>query len=310
MLIAGAALAQGARSYPDKPVRLVVGYSPGGLPDTVARILGQKLGERWGQQPVVENRPGANGIVGADLVAKAAPDGYTLLVTDNSTTAINPFLYQKLPYQAKDLAPVSMIARAPLYLAAHPSFPANSFQEMVALVKSKPGQFTYGSSGIGSAHHLSMEFLNASLGLQMTHVPYKGTGQSVPALIAGQVPMVWSAYPSLAAYAKDGRIKFLAVNSLKRSSTVPALSTVSEILPGFDFAPTIGIFAPAATPEDVLAKIAADASQAVKAADVVARLTNLDIQPVGSTPQQYAAELRADSERYSKAVKISGVKVD
>jgi len=307
---AGTALAQGGRGYPDKTVRIVVGYSPGGLPDTVARVVGQRLSEQWGQQAVVENRPGANGIVGAEMVAKATPDGYTLLVTDNSTTAINPFLYTKLPYQSKDLAPVSMIARAPLYLAAHPSFPADSFQELIALVKSNPGKFSYGSSGIGSTHHLCMEFMDAELGLQMTHVPYKGTGQSVPALVAGQVPLVWSAYPSLAAYAKDGRIKLLAVNSAKRSASAPNLPAVAETLPGFNFAPTIGVFAPAGTPKDLIAKISADVVEALKAPDVVTRLNNLDIQPVGSTPEQYAAELLADDARYSKAVKISGAKVE
>lgn len=309
-LIAGAALAQGARNYPDRPVKLVVGYAPGGLPDTVARIVGQALGERWHQQPVVENRPGANSIVGADLVAKAAPDGYTLLVTDNSTTAINPFLYKKLPYASRDLAPVSMIARAPLYLAAHPSFPANTLKEMIELVKSKPGQFSYGSSGIGSTHHLCQEFMDAALGLQITHVPYKGTGQSVPAVVAGQVQLVWSAYPSLAAYVKDGRLKLLAVNSLKRTPAAPNLPAVAEILPGFNFSPTIGVFAPAGTPKDIIAKIASDVAEAVKTPDVVKRLGNLDIQPIGSTPEEYAADLRADDERYSKAVKISGAKVD
>jgi tripartite-type tricarboxylate transporter receptor subunit TctC len=309
-LVAGAALGQGARNFPDRPVRLVVGYAAGGLPDTVARVVGQKLGEHWRQTAVVENRPGANGIVGAEVVAKSTPDGYTLLVTDNSTTAINPFLYKKLPYTAKDLAPVSMIARAPLYLAAHPSFPANTLQEMIALVKSKPGQFSYGSSGIGSTHHLCMEYFDAALGLQMTHVPYKGTGQSVPAVVAGQVPLVWSAYPSLAAYVKDGRLKLLAVNSAKRTPAAPNLPAVAEILPGFNFSPTIGVFAPAGTPKDIIAKIASDVADAVKTQDVVTRLGNLDIQPIGSTPEEYAADLRADDERYSKAVKISGAKVE
>jgi tripartite-type tricarboxylate transporter receptor subunit TctC len=314
-LVAGAALGQSpstgsGRNFPDRPVRLVVGYAAGGLPDTVARVVGQKLGEHWRQTAVVENRTGANGIVGAEVVAKAAPDGYTLLITDNSTTAINPFLYKKLPYAAKDLAPVSMIARAPLYLAAHPSFPANTLQEMIALVKSKPGQFSYGSSGIGSTHHLCQEFMDAALGLQMTHVPYKGTGQSVPAVVAGQVPLVWSAYPSLAAYVKDGRLKLLAVNSAKRTPAAPNLPAVAEILPGFNFSPTIGVFAPAGTPKDIIAKIASDVAEAVKAQDVVTRLGNLDIQPIGSTPEEYAADLRADDERYSKAVKISGAKVE
>src|SRR5712664_1525768 len=218
LAIATAAFGQAAKSYPDKPVRVVVSYSPGGLPDTIARVIGQKLSERWGQQFVVENKPGANGILGAEFVAKAAPDGYTLLMTDNSTHAILPFLYSKLPYDAdRDLIPVSLTARAPLFLAVHPSVKANSFKELIALVKAEPGKYGYGSSGIGSTHHLCMEYLKSSLHLQITHVPYKGTGQSVPAVVGGQVPMVFSGYPTLAAHAKDGRVRLLAINSLKRS---------------------------------------------------------------------------------------------
>jgi len=185
-----AVVAQGgsaAQSYPAKPVRLVVGYSPGGLPDTIARILAQKLGERWKQQVIVENKPGANGNLAADHIAKSAGDGYTLLVADSGTTAINPFLYAKLPFDPeKDLIPVVIVARAPLFLAVHSSVPANTFPELVALVKSKPGEFSYGSSGIGSIHHLCMEYLKSALGMNITHVPFKGTGKSVPALVAGQ----------------------------------------------------------------------------------------------------------------------------
>ncbi len=305
---AQASLAQ-AR-YPEKPVRVAVGYAPGGLPDTVARIMAQKMSERWGQQVVVENRAGANGSIAAEYVANSVPDGYTLLVTDNSTHAINPFLYKKLSYDPKNLAPVSMVARAPLYLAAHSSFPANSFAEMIAVIKANPGKYTYGSSGIGSTHHLCMEFLKAALGLQITHVPYKGTGQSVPAAVAGDVAMVWSAYPSLSSHAKEGKIKFLAVNSIKRSTSAPNLPTVAETVAGFDFAPTIGFFAPAATPRALIARISADANEAIRAPEVIQRFNGLDIQTVGSTPEEYAAALKGDEERYSKAVKISGATAD
>ncbi|MCC6473424.1 MAG: tripartite tricarboxylate transporter substrate binding protein [Burkholderiales bacterium] len=308
-VVSQSALAQAAR-FPEKPVRVAVGYAPGGLPDTVARVVAQKLSERWGQQVFVENRAGANSGIAAEFVGAAPPDGYTLLVTDNSTHAINPFLYRKLPYDPKSLAPVSLVARAPLYLAAHNAFPANTFAEVVAVLKANPGKYTYGSSGIGSTHHLCMEFLKSALGLQLTHVPYKGTGQSVPALVAGQVPLVWSAYPSLASFAKDGRIKLLAVNSLKRSASSPGLPAVAETIPGFDFAPTIGFFTPAATPADLVARIAAEANEAIKAPEVIARFTALDIQAVGSTPEEYAASLRADAERYSKAVKLSGASAD
>jgi tripartite-type tricarboxylate transporter receptor subunit TctC len=259
---------------------------------------------------LVENKPGANSGIAADFVARSAPDGYTLLVTDNSTTAINPFLYAKLPYDAKDLAPVSLVARAPLFLAVHPSVSANSFQELVALVKAKPGQFAYGSSGIGSTHHLCMEYLKSALGLEITHVPFKGTGQSVPAAVAGQVTMVFSAYPSLAAYAKDGRVKLLAANSLERAAFAPDIPAISEILPGFDFAPTIGIFAPRETPPAIIAKISTDATEVVRMPDTVSRMVNLGIAAVGTTPEAYAASLRADAERYARAIKDSGAKAE
>jgi tripartite-type tricarboxylate transporter receptor subunit TctC len=307
---APAALAQGAKSFPDKPVKVIVGYSPGGLPDTIGRIIGQKLSERWGQQFVVENKPGANGILGADIVAKSAPDGYTLLMTDNSTTAINPFLYSKLPYAEKDLVPASLTARAPLFLAVHPSVSANSFQELVALAKSKPGELAYGSSGIGSIHHLCMEYLSLSLGLKLVHVPYKGTGQSVPALVAGQVPMVLSGYPTLAAHAKEGRVRLLAINSLKRSGLAPDVPAIAETVPGFDFAPTFGLFAPNGAPKDVLAKIGADVAEVVKLPDVTERMKNLGIDPVGMSGEEWAPMLKADAERFSKAIKASGAKVD
>lgn len=302
---------QAAKNYPDKPVRVIVGYSPGGLPDTIARLIGQKLSESWGQQFIVENKPGANGILGAEIVAKAAPDGYTLLMTDNSTHAIVPFLFAKLPYDAdRDLVPVSFTARAPLFLAVHASVSANSFQELIALIKAAPGKYSYGSSGIGSTHHLCMEFLKSALGLEMTHVPYKGTGQSVPAVVGGQVPMVFSGYPTLAAHAKEGRVKLLAINSLKRSELAPNVPTIAETVPGFDFAPTFGLFAPAGTARDIIVKVGTDVTDVVKQADIVSRMKNLGIEPVGASGEEWAPLLRADAERYSRAVKISGAKAD
>ncbi len=311
LAVAQTALAQSAKTYPDKPVKVVVGYSPGGLPDTIARLVGQKLSEAWGQQFVVENKPGANGILGAEFVAKAAPDGYTLLMTDNSTHAILPFLFTKLPYDAdRDLIPVSLTARAPLFLAVHSSVKANSFPELIALIKAAPGKYSYGSSGIGSTHHLCMAYLAASLNLEMVHVPYKGTGQSVPALVGGQVPMVFSGYPTLAAHAKEGKIKLLAINSLKRSELAPDVPAIAETIPGFDFAPTFGLFAPAGTPRDIMVKVGADVARVVKLPDVVERMKSLGIDPIGASGDEWAKLLKADAERYAKAVKISGAKVE
>jgi tripartite-type tricarboxylate transporter receptor subunit TctC len=309
--VALATTAAHAQTYPVKPVRILVGYSPGGLPDTVARIVAQRLGDKWGQQVVVENRPSANAVVAADAVAKAAPDGYLLLVTDSSTTAINPFIYAKLPYQPKDLLPVSLVARAPLFLAANDTLPAKTFQEFVALAKAQPGKLSYGSSGIGSTHHLAMESMKASLGLFIVHVPYRGTGQSVPALIGGQVPVVFSAYPSLASYVRAGQVKLLAVNSLQRSKLAPDVPTIAELaIPGFDFAPTIGVFAPAGTPADVVNKIATDIAQVVRIPEVVQQMSNLGIEAVGGSPAEYAAQLKGDAERYEVAVKRSGARAE
>ncbi len=303
--------AQGARTYPDKPVRIIVGYSPGGLPDTIARIVAQKLGDIWKQQVIVDNRPGANGLVGAEAVARSAPDGYTLLVTDNSTHAIHPFLYAKMPIDPnRDLIPVSMTAKAPLYLALHPSLPANNIQEMIVLAKANPGKYSYGSSGIGSTHHLAMESLKATLGLDIVHVPYKGTGQSVPAVVGGQVQMAFSGYTSLAAHVKDGRIKLMAINSLNRSPTAPNVPAIAEIIPGFDFAPTFGFFSPAGMPKDLATKIGNDVAEALKAPEVASRFANLDIIVIGGTGEEFAVALKADAERYSKAVKMSGAKAE
>ena len=308
---APAGISQGARNYPDKPVRIIVGYSPGGLPDTIARIIAQRLGETWKQQVIVDNRPGANGLVGAETVVRSAPDGYTLLVTDNSTHTIHPFLYAKMPFDpTKELIPVSMTARAPLYLAVHPSFPATSMQELIALAKASPGKYSYGSSGIGSTHQLAMEFLKSSLGLDIVHVPYKGTGQSVPALVGGQVQMAFSGYTSLSAQVKDGRVKLLGINSLKRSPATPNVPAIAEMIAGFDFAPTFGFFSPAGLPKDIAAKIATDVADALKAPEVATRFANLDIIPIGASGEEFAVSLKADAERYAKAVKLSGAKAE
>jgi tripartite-type tricarboxylate transporter receptor subunit TctC len=310
--LAGGAAAQSASAarYPDKPVRFLVGYAPGGLPDTVARIVAQRLSEKWGQQVVVDNRPGANTLVATEALIKSPPDGYTLQVVDSSTVAINPWLYLKLPYDpVKDLVPVSLIARAPLFLALNPAVPANNIQEFVALAKSKPGTLSYGSSGIGSTHHLSTEAMKASLGLDIVHVPYKGTGQSVPALLGGQVAAVFSAYPSLAGAAKEGRVKLVAVNSEKRSALAPDIPTIAEtLIPGFDFAPSIGLVGPAGMSPEVVAKISADVAEVTRQPETVKQMAAVGIDAIGGSSAEYAALLKADTDRYGKAIKAAGVK--
>src|SRR2546423_9309278 len=249
--LAVAASAQ-AQNYPARAIKIIVPYAPGGLPDTMTRLVGGKLAEPLGQAIVVENMGGAGGINGVAEVVKATPDGYTLLVADVGQVAINPHLFSKLPYAPlKDLAAVSLIGTSPLYLVAHPSVPANSLKELVALAKSQPGKLNYGSSGIGSIHHLASEALKAGFGIDIVHVPYKGTGQSVPALLGGQVSLLYSALPSIAGHLKDGKVKMLAISTLKRSQQTPDVPTVAESgIPGYDVVAETGRLPPAGRPAE------------------------------------------------------------
>jgi tripartite-type tricarboxylate transporter receptor subunit TctC len=305
-------LAVCAQPYPNRPVKVVVPYAAGGLPDTMARLVGQKMGESMGQQLVVENRPGAGGIVGTTDVAKAAPDGYSLLVADVAQIAINPHLFSKLPYDPlKELTGVSMMGTSALYLVAHASLPANSMKDLIALIKTQPGKISYGSSGLGSIHHLAMEALKVGLSLDMQHVPYKGTGQSVPALLGGQVPLLYAALPSIEAHVKTGKVKILAVSTPQRSAQTPDVPTVAEAgVPGYDFVAEIGIYAPAGTPPELLSRLAGEAQKAVKQPDVAQRFKQLGIDAVGSTPEAYNAANRASYQKYERVVKASGAKID
>jgi tripartite-type tricarboxylate transporter receptor subunit TctC len=307
LALAAAVHAQGR--YPEKPVK-VLGGNVGGLPDTVARLVSQKLSEMWGQPVINENRQSSAGtLLAAEALAKSAPDGYTLLVSDAQTLLIHPVIYEKLPYSPKDLMPVALAAQAPLFLAVQRSLPVNNLQDLIALAKAQPGKLNYGSSGIGSTHQLSMEYIKLELGLDIVHVPYKGTSQSVPALLGGQVQMVFSAYPSLATHARAGTVKLIAANSLRRASFAPDVPTVAELaIPGYDFSPPIGFIAPAGIPKDIAYKIAADVARAVKQPDVSGKMIALGIEPIGGNPEEYAARLRADGERYVKVLKAAGIK--
>jgi tripartite-type tricarboxylate transporter receptor subunit TctC len=306
------ACAAHAQNYPSRPIRIIVPYAPGGLPDTMTRLVGAKLGDPLGQPIVVENMGGAGGITGVAEVVKSAADGYTLLVADVGQIAINPHLFSKLPYQPlKDLAPVSLIGTSPLYLVAHPSVPANTLKELVALAKKEPGKLNYGSSGIGSIHHLATEALKAGFGIDLVHVPYKGTGQSVPALLGGQVALLYSALPSIAGHLKDGKVKMLAISTAKRSPQTPDVPSVAESgIPGYDFVAEIGLLAPASTPRDVIQRVAGEMAKVVKQPDIVKRFTELGIDAVGSTPADYAALNKTEYEKYGKLVKETGAKVD
>lgn len=301
------ARAQGA--YPNKPIKFVVPYSAGGLPDTVARIFAQRLGDRLGQSVVVDNKPGANGVVAAQVLATSPKDGYTFLVTDGSMFSINPSIYKNLSYDyKKDFMPVSLAARAPLYLAVHPKVPANSLQEFIALAKAKPGTLNYGSSGIGSSHHLTMEAMKAALGLEITHVPYKGSGQSVPALIGGQVEVLFSALPSLSGFVKGGQVKILATNAAQRSAQAPNVPAIAEVIAGFDFAVIVGVLAATGTPISVVERISAEMAQIAKMPEVIQILNNAGIDSIGSDPADYNKAILGENERLAKAIAAAGIK--
>lgn len=298
-----------AQAYPNRSIRFIVPYSAGGLPDTVARVFAQKLGDRLGQPVVVDNKPGANGVVAAQAMATAPKDGYTFLVTDGSMFSINPSLYKSISYDYKrDFVPVSLAARAPLYLAVHPRIPANNLRELIGLIKSKPGVLTYGSSGIGSTHHLSMEALKAALSLDVTHIPFKGTGQSVPALIGGQVDMLFSALPSLSGFVKSGQVRLIANNAAKRSTQEPDVATISEMIPGYDFAPIVGVLASTGTPQAAIDRISAEMAQVAKQPELVQTLSNAGIEAIGGSAADYGKAIAEENDRLGKAVQAAGIK--
>jgi tripartite-type tricarboxylate transporter receptor subunit TctC len=304
-------LAQTA-TYPTRTVTVVVPYAAGGLPDTVARVVGQKLSEKWGQAVIIENRPGGNGAVSAQYLSSKAPDGYVLQVTDGTMFSVNPWIYKSLSYDPiKDFTFISLTARAPLFLAVNPAFPADDFPAFVKEVKAHPGKYSYGSSGIGSIHHLTTEMMKHALGLDLLHVPFKGTAQSVPAVVSGQVNAVFSAIPSLAGFVKNGSLKLIAVNTLQRSPLAPEVQTVAENgVPGFDFAPIIGFTGPAGMPPALADKISRDVAEVLRDPAMKEKLRVLGIEPVGSTPQEYATQIVNDKGRFEQAVKIAGAKAD
>ena len=301
------ALAQAG--YPNKPIKFIVPYAAGGLPDTVARIFAQRLGDRLGQSVIVENRPGGNGVVAAQVLIASPPDGYTFLVTDGSMFSINPAIYKNLAYDFKrDFVPVSLAARAPLYLAVHPKTGVKTFAELVALAKSKPGVLNYGSSGIGSTHHLTTEAMKAALGIDIQHVPFKGSGQSIPALIGGQVDMAFAALPSLSGFVKTDRVNIVASNAAKRSPLAPDIPVIAETIPGFDFAVIVGVLAATGTPPAIVERLSTEIDAIARSPDAIAALNNLGVEPVGGKPADYAKAIQAENEHLAKAIRIAGLK--
>mgnify|MGYP003338502083 FL=1 len=304
----GAALAQ---SYPSKPVRFVVPYTPGGGPDLMARALAQRLTENMGQSFIVENRAGAGGNLGMEFVARAAPDGYTIALALTAQYVVNPALYPKLPYDpVKDYAPIMLVARNPYVLIVHPTVPAKSLKELLALAKARAGQLTFSSSGNGSGAHLSGEMLKTMGGVNMLHIPYKGAGALLPDLIAGQVHLSFVTWSSVGPHVKSGRLRALGVTTVKRSPALPDLPAIAETLPGYDLPVWYGIVAPAGTPREIITRLNAELLKVINLPDFKQRIEVDAVEPIGSTPEQLGDYIRAELVKWAKIVRDSGAKVD
>ena len=306
LLAAGCAVAQ---NYPARTVRMVVPFPAGGSTDIVGRTVAQKLTEMWGQPVVVDNRAGGGTTIGTDAVAKAAPDGYTLLVTPAPFT-INPSLLAKVPYDAlADFVPITLINTTPLVLVVNPGVPARSVKELVALAKAKPGKLNFGSSGTGGSNHLAGELFNAMAGVKMVHIPYKGNAPALTDLVGGHVDIVFNGLTSALALIKGDKLRALAVTSRARSAVLPDLWTLDEAgLNGFEAVAWNGLGAPAKTPRDVIMKINADVIKVINSPELKERLRAEGSDAVGNTPEQYAAFLRAEVEKWAKVIKFAGVK--
>lgn len=307
---AAGAQAGDAAAYPNKSVRIVVPFSPGGSNDIMARLLGQKLTEAFQQQFVVDNRPGASGIIGTEIAAKASPDGYTLLVM-SLTLAVNPSLHRHLPYDTeKDLIPITEIAAAPLMLVVHPSLPVHTTKEFLAYAKAHPGKLDFGSGGPGSTPHLAGELLKTLAHIDMVHVPYKGGGPALTALMGGQIQLMLENIPSTLPHVKAGKLRALAVTSMKRSPMVPDIPTLDESgVKGYELVGWNGLFAPGGTPQAIIKKLYEASVKALAQPDVKKRLASMGAEAGGNSPQEFRDFLQAEIRKWAKVVKASGMKV-
>jgi tripartite-type tricarboxylate transporter receptor subunit TctC len=302
----------GAQQYPNRPIRMLVGFPPGGGTDIVGRIVAQKLSENLGQVIVVENRGGASGQIAAEIAAKAPPDGYTVMMGHIAAMSILPSLYPKLPYDpVKDFAPITLAAIGPNLLVVHPSVPAKTVKELIALAKARPGDLHYATPGAGTVQHLAAELFKLQAKVDMLHVPYKGSGQSIIDLIAGQVHLDFDAIPVVIGHVRQGRLRAIAVTSAKRSAILPEIPTISEAgLPGFDMSTWWGLVAPAAVNKDIIAKLYTETTNALKLPDVRERLANVGAEPGGNTPDQFGAFIRAEAAKYARIVRDAKIKLD
>ncbi len=306
----GAVLAQ---AYPAKPIRLIVGFPPGGGTDVMARLVAPKMTDAWGQQVVIDNRAGATGIIGTDMVAKAAPDGYTLLMGHVATNAIAASLFAKLPFDpAKDFSPITRVSSVPHLLVVHPSLDVHSVKELIVLAKARPGQIAFPSAGNGSTPHLAGEIFKTMTGVNLIHVPYKGSGQSVQDLLGGQVQVAFDTTATLIQYVKAGRLRPLGVSTLKRIASLPDVPTIAESgVPGYEVTTWYGLFGPAGTPPAIVRKVFTETARIVRLPDIKERLDGMGTdETTNASPEEFAALVKTDIAKYAKVIKAAGLRID
>ena len=310
-LSALAPLPADAQGYPAKPIRLIVPWAPGGTTDILARVIGQKVSEKWGQPVVIDNRGGAAGNIGSEAVVRSPADGYTLLLGTMSTHAMNQFLYSKMAFDpVNDLAPVSLVANVATVLVVHPSLPVSTVNELIALAKAKPGQLNFASGGIASFNQLCAELLMMMAKVDIVHVPYKGGGPAVADLVGGKVDMLFTGAPVTMSHIKSGKLKLLAVTDTQRSAALPDTPTMGETLPGYEFNNWYGIMAPAGTPRPVIDWLNTEILRILALSDVRERFTGLGADPTPSTPERFGAVMKADAEKWGRIIKQAGVRAD
>ena len=300
-----------AQTYPSKPIRFIVGYTPGGAADILARAVGARINEAWGQQVIVDNRPGAGGAIGTVLVAKAAPDGLTMVLAAPSHSVI-ALINTPPPYDPiKDFAPITNMVNYPLLLVTHPSVPVKNVRELVALAKAKPDQLSYASPGSGNSGHLAGELFNSMAGVQTVHIPYKGQGPALTDLLSGQVSMLYSSIPSVIQQVKSGQLRALAVGSAKRLPSLPDIPTLAESgVPGYEAYSWVGLVAPAHTPADIVKKIHRDVSEILKDKEVAEKLNQQGALPVGDTPEEFGLYIKNEIAKWGKVVRDANIKAD
>ena len=303
--LAAAAVAQ---PYPSKPIRLVVPYPPGASTDVVARLVGQKIGDEFGQPVIVENRGGASGNIGSDHVAKSAPDGYTFLLATDATHSSNAYLFKDFPFDViKDVTPITMAAKNIIVLVAHPSFPPNNIRELIDYAKKNPGKLSYGSAGQGSPHHLAGAMLNQMAGIDLVHVPYKGGGPAATDVLGGQIPMIFSSLVTVAQQIQAGKLKVLGVTDKTRYAGLPGVPTIAETLPGFEMSSWLGFFGPPNLPAPIVTKLHDAIVKALADPTIAAKLNSAGLLIVGNTPQQFAAQQKSDYEKRGALIKAIGI---